>query len=107
MVSEVGGYDTGTLTRTVDVHIASLRNKLEHNPSHPEMDLDGIGTRLQIPGASAYLAPLTRGCCLWKFSPIWLWNQGVVLGCAAVPGVVTVMFCQSGSCKFQPPPRAL
>ena len=45
LLSSVWGYDTGTLTRTVDVHIASLRNKLEHNPSHPEMILtvSGLG----------------------------------------------------------------
>src|SRR6516164_6626087 len=51
LLSSVWGYDTGTLTRTVDVHIASLRNKLEHNPSHPEMILtvSGLGYKFVEP----------------------------------------------------------
>jgi two-component system alkaline phosphatase synthesis response regulator PhoP len=41
----VWGYDTGTFTRTVDVHIASLRQKLEKDPKRPELILTvpGIG----------------------------------------------------------------
>ena len=51
LLSSVRGYDNGTLTRTVDVHIASLRNKLEHNPSHPEMILtvSGLGYKFVEP----------------------------------------------------------
>jgi two-component system, OmpR family, alkaline phosphatase synthesis response regulator PhoP len=45
LLHSVWGYDTGALTRTVDVHVASLRNKLEENPDHPEliMTVSGIG----------------------------------------------------------------
>ena len=51
LLSSVWGYDTGTLTRTVDVHIASLRNKLERNPSHPEIILtvSGLGYKFVEP----------------------------------------------------------
>jgi len=37
LLSSVWGYDAAALTRTVDVHVASLRNKLEENPSYPEL----------------------------------------------------------------------
>ena len=45
LLHSVWGYDSGALTRTVDVHVASLRNKLEENPDHPEliMTVSGIG----------------------------------------------------------------
>jgi len=45
LLSSVWGYDTTTLTRTVDVHVASLRDKLEENPSHPELivTVPGLG----------------------------------------------------------------
>jgi len=33
----VWGYDTGSFTRTVDMHVASLRKKLEKDPAVPEM----------------------------------------------------------------------
>ena len=41
----VWGYDERTLTRTVDNHVASLRNKLEENPKHPELiiTVSGVG----------------------------------------------------------------
>ena len=37
LLSQVWGHIPGTLTRTVDMHIASLRQKLEINPKRPEM----------------------------------------------------------------------
>jgi two-component system, OmpR family, alkaline phosphatase synthesis response regulator PhoP len=39
------GYDSGAFTRTVDSHIASLREKLENDPKRPELILTipGIG----------------------------------------------------------------
>ena len=37
LLSSVWGYDAAALTRTVDVHVASLGNKLEENPSYPEL----------------------------------------------------------------------
>ncbi|MGC2196419.1 MAG: response regulator transcription factor [Terriglobales bacterium] len=45
LLREVWGYEAGTFTRTVDVHVAELRRKLETNPKHPELILTvpGIG----------------------------------------------------------------
>ena len=36
LLDRVWGYDATPTTRTVDVHVASLRQKLEENPSRPE-----------------------------------------------------------------------
>jgi two-component system alkaline phosphatase synthesis response regulator PhoP len=36
LLDKVWGYDAMPTTRTVDVHVASLRQKLESNPSRPE-----------------------------------------------------------------------
>ncbi|HVO61610.1 MAG TPA: response regulator transcription factor [Terriglobales bacterium] len=36
ILREVWDYDAGTLTRTVDVHVGSLRQKLENDPKKPE-----------------------------------------------------------------------
>ena len=36
LLSEVWGYDAMTNTRTVDVHMAWLRQKLEENPKYPQ-----------------------------------------------------------------------
>ncbi len=48
LLDEVWGYDATPSTRTVDVHVAALRSKLERNPSHPELILTvhGRGYRL-------------------------------------------------------------
>jgi two-component system alkaline phosphatase synthesis response regulator PhoP len=45
VLQSVWGYDSGAFTRTVDTHIASLREKLENDPKRPEMILTipGIG----------------------------------------------------------------
>lgn len=37
ILREVWGYDSATFTRTVDVHVASLRQKLETDPKRPEL----------------------------------------------------------------------
>jgi two-component system, OmpR family, alkaline phosphatase synthesis response regulator PhoP len=37
LLDEVWGYESTPYTRTVDVHVASLRQKLETNPSQPEL----------------------------------------------------------------------
>ena len=37
LLEQVWGHIPGTLTRTVDMHIASLRQKLESSPKKPEM----------------------------------------------------------------------
>lgn len=45
LLTEVWGYDALPSTRTVDVHMAWLRQKLEPNPKHPEyiLTLRGLG----------------------------------------------------------------
>lgn len=51
LLRAVWGYETGTLTRTVDVHIASLREKLEGNPKHPELILTAAGVGYRFAGS--------------------------------------------------------
>jgi len=36
LLDEVWGYETEVYTRTVDVHVAALRQKIEPNPAKPE-----------------------------------------------------------------------
>jgi len=45
LLDEVWGYDSMPTTRTVDVHVAWLRRKLEANPKHPQfiLTLHGLG----------------------------------------------------------------
>jgi two-component system alkaline phosphatase synthesis response regulator PhoP len=45
LLSQVWGYDEMPLTRTVDVHVAGLRQKIETNPKSPEyiLTVHGIG----------------------------------------------------------------
>jgi two-component system, OmpR family, alkaline phosphatase synthesis response regulator PhoP len=45
LLTEVWGYDATTFTRTVDVHVASLRQKLEVDPKKPTLiiTVPGIG----------------------------------------------------------------
>jgi two-component system, OmpR family, alkaline phosphatase synthesis response regulator PhoP len=45
ILKEVWGYSAETFTRTVDVHVASLRQKLENDPKQPELILtvQGLG----------------------------------------------------------------
>jgi two-component system, OmpR family, alkaline phosphatase synthesis response regulator PhoP len=47
LLEKVWGYDATPVTRTVDVHVASLRQKLERNPSRPEfiVTVHGLGYR--------------------------------------------------------------
>jgi two-component system alkaline phosphatase synthesis response regulator PhoP len=49
ILREVWGYEAGTFTRTVDVHVAGLRQKLEKAPKKPEMiiTVPGIGYKFQ------------------------------------------------------------
>lgn len=49
LLDEVWGYDAMPSTRTVDVHIAWLRQKLEENPRHPVFirTVHGIGYMFQ------------------------------------------------------------
>jgi len=39
LLDQVWGYEATPVTRTVDVHVASLRQKLERNPARPEFFL--------------------------------------------------------------------
>ncbi|HEV2719309.1 MAG TPA: response regulator transcription factor [Thermoanaerobaculia bacterium] len=45
LLEKVWGYEAMPVTRTVDVHVASLRQKLERNPSRPEhfVTVHGLG----------------------------------------------------------------
>ena len=47
ILREVWGYEAGRFTRTVDVHVAELRRKLERDPKRPKLILTvpGIGYR--------------------------------------------------------------
>lgn len=49
ILREVWGYDVGRFTRTVDVHVASLRQKLEKNPKRPEiiLTIPGMGYKFE------------------------------------------------------------
>jgi two-component system alkaline phosphatase synthesis response regulator PhoP len=49
LLREVWGHQPSTLTRTVDVHVATLRQKLEVCPKKPELivTVPGIGYRFQ------------------------------------------------------------
>jgi two-component system alkaline phosphatase synthesis response regulator PhoP len=37
LLDKVWGYESTAASRTVDVHVASLRQKLEQTPSHPRL----------------------------------------------------------------------
>jgi two-component system alkaline phosphatase synthesis response regulator PhoP len=47
ILRDVWGYEAGRISRTVDVHVAALRRKLEMNPKRPKLILTvpGIGYR--------------------------------------------------------------
>jgi len=47
LLNEVWGYNTLVSTRTVDVHVAWLRQKLEAHPRHPQhiLTVHGLGYR--------------------------------------------------------------
>ena len=49
LLSEVWGYRAAVMTRTVDVHVAELRRKLEPNPSEPRhiLTVRKVGYRMQ------------------------------------------------------------
>jgi DNA-binding response OmpR family regulator len=49
LLREVWGHEPGTITRTVDVHIANLRQKLEDLPQKPGLIITvaGVGYKLQ------------------------------------------------------------
>ncbi len=49
LLKEVWGYESAVMSRTVDVHVAELRRKLESNPSKPAhiLTVRKVGYRLQ------------------------------------------------------------
>jgi two-component system alkaline phosphatase synthesis response regulator PhoP len=51
LLNAVWGYDAMPFTRTVDVHVAWLRQKLEPNPRHPQfiLTVHGLGYRFVGP----------------------------------------------------------
>ena len=51
LLRSVWGYDSGTLTRTVDMHVASLRDKLEENPRHPVLIVTAPGVGYKFTGS--------------------------------------------------------
>ena len=50
LLDRVWGYDAMPVTRTVDVHVASLRQKLERNPSRPQhiVTVHGLGYKFVV-----------------------------------------------------------
>lgn len=51
LLNEVWGYNTATTTRTVDVHVSSLRQKIEEDPRHPKsiVTIHGFGYKFVSP----------------------------------------------------------
>jgi two-component system alkaline phosphatase synthesis response regulator PhoP len=49
LLKQVWGYSANMLTRTVDVHVASLRQKLESDPKQPKsiLTVQGLGYKFQ------------------------------------------------------------
>jgi two-component system alkaline phosphatase synthesis response regulator PhoP len=56
LLNEVWGYDSSTTTRTVDVHVGWLRQKLEENSKHPQMivTVHGLGYKFTGLGARGW-----------------------------------------------------
>jgi two-component system alkaline phosphatase synthesis response regulator PhoP len=53
LLGSVWGYEQSTLTRTVDMHVASLREKLEENPKHPELIVTVAGVGYKFLGSKS------------------------------------------------------
>jgi DNA-binding response OmpR family regulator len=52
LLRSLWGYEDGAFTRTVDTHVASLRQKLEVNPGRPELILTTPGVGYKFVGSS-------------------------------------------------------
>jgi len=52
LLNSLWGHEEGTSTRTIDVHVASLRRKLEYNPKRPELILTTPGVGYKFVGPS-------------------------------------------------------
>ena len=51
LLRSIWGYGENTLTRTVDMHVASLRDKLESDPKHPELIVTVAGVGYKFVGS--------------------------------------------------------
>ena len=53
LLRSVWGYDSGAFTRTVDVHVGHLRQKLEQDAKHPQLivTVRGVGYKFIASGA--------------------------------------------------------
>jgi len=51
LLRSIWGYGENTLTRTVDMHVASLRDKLENDPKHPELIVTVAGVGYKFVGS--------------------------------------------------------
>ena len=62
LLDEVWGYEETPMSRTVDVHVASLRQKLEPTPSHPRyiVTVHRRGYRFDGWPAPVFVSPSTR-----------------------------------------------
>src|SRR3984893_2932835 len=52
LLRSLWGYEAGAFTRTVDTHVASLRQKLENNPGRPELILTTPGVGYKFVGSN-------------------------------------------------------
>jgi DNA-binding response OmpR family regulator len=54
LLTRVWGYSASTFTRTVDVHVAGLRQKLEDDPSQPRffLTVQGLGYKFKSMAAA-------------------------------------------------------
>ena len=52
LLRAVWGYDANTYTRTVDVHILSLRKKIEEDPTRPDLIVTVAGVGYKFEGTS-------------------------------------------------------
>ena len=50
LLKEVWGYDSSTSTRTVDVHVSGLRQKIEVDPKHPRLIRTVLGLGYKFGG---------------------------------------------------------
>ncbi len=50
LLRSLWGYDSSAFTRTVDTHIATLRQKLEEDPKAPELILTTPGVGYKFMG---------------------------------------------------------
>jgi DNA-binding response OmpR family regulator len=52
LLQSIWGYSEKALTRTVDVHVSSLREKLEQNPKFPELIVTILGVGYKFVGST-------------------------------------------------------